>query len=530
MSNQRYTRVFLFLSFVSVIFMTLTSRCSEKAMMGGFDEYISGKMKYQNIPGLAALLVKDDEIVWSGNYGWADIEKRIPMSNERILPTASITKTITATAVMQLWEQGKFNLNDPVNDYLSFEILNPNHPDSAITFFQLLNHTSSISNGPSLWRTFRCGDPVISHEDWVEGYFLPDGQFYHADGNFEKWPPGLQAQYSNAGYGLLGYMVEVLSGMPFEQYCRTFIFEPLSMNYSSIHPSTMDAGLFSSIYAYDFEWDLERDLVRPGIDVDRALADGRPVPLCLYSSPTRGAGGLYASASDLAHFLIALMNGGIYREHRILKSETLDTMFQAYGDFGLGVYAVPLDNGELVWGHTGADPGVSTFMLFNSDVKLGAIVVTNRFVDIRDLIHWIFAEGFRYFCTQSLDDLPEEWKQYSAKAEKHFGPERKVTFRITPKVFPAGSTVFITGNHRYLGQWNPTCIPLMLQQDGSWSRTFRFFEGAELEYKITRGSWEKEAVFADGRVPPNFTFHVQGDMVVNVVVENWKDNFKESDR
>jgi predicted alpha/beta superfamily hydrolase len=98
-----------------------------------------------------------------------------------------------------------------------------------------------------------------------------------------------------------------------------------------------------------------------------------------------------------------------------------------------------------------------------------------------------------------------------------------ITFTVVPKTLPTNSTVFITGNHEKLGAWNAAVVALEKREDGSWSQSFKFPAGTELEFKVTRGSWQTEAVSAEGVVPQNFKLHVFSNESVRIVVANWKD-------
>ena len=114
------------------------------------DRFIEAEMKAQKIPGLAACIVKSGKITWSKGYGWADIKRRVTMDPERTIQNiGSISKTVTATAVMQLWEKGKFDLDDDINLHLPFPVRNPSHPDRLISFRSLLTHRSSIADSPA---------------------------------------------------------------------------------------------------------------------------------------------------------------------------------------------------------------------------------------------------------------------------------------------------------------------------------------------------------------------------------------------
>src|SRR5439155_3366954 len=98
-----------------------------------------------------------------------------------------------------------------------------------------------------------------------------------------------------------------------------------------------------------------------------------------------------------------------------------------------------------------------------------------------------------------------------------------ITFTVVPKTLPTNSTVFITGNHEKLGVWDAGAVALEKREDGSWSQAFKFPAGTELEYKVTRGSWQTEAVSAEGVVPKNFKLHVLSNESVRIVVANWRD-------
>jgi hypothetical protein len=160
-------------------------------------------------------------------------------------------------------------------------------------------------------------------------------------------------------------------------------------------------------------------------------------------------------------------------------------------------------------------------MLFNPEIKIGAIVQANCFVDIRDLIEWMFAEGFSEFVDSTIETINKNWEQYSSKNEKH-----KINIVVDANYLPGSSQLYIIGNHRFLGQWIRTGIPLLPQKDGSWARSFSFPDSTKLEFKITRGSWETEAVNSDGTTPPNYSFIVEKDTVLNIRIDDWKDLFQ----
>jgi CubicO group peptidase (beta-lactamase class C family) len=490
--------------------------------------YIDYKMQRDHIPGLAACIIKSDRIVWSRGFGFQNVDEKIPMTTESVVGIASISKIVTAVAVLQLYERGLLDLEAPIKNYLPESIRHPLYPDAVISVAQLLNHSASTSNGPSLWRCYACGEQLLSQKEWVRAYFLPEGVHYHKEGNFGPGEPGKEFLYSNSGYGLLSYIVEAVSGVPFDRYCREKIFAPLKMTNTSFHVADIREGTLATMYSYGYGMDLERDLMVPEADCAKISAGHNFFPLCNYTSATPGAGGLCSSSKELAHLLIALMNNGTYQGARILSEQSVSRILSPSVDsrllpaqfaaFGLGGYALRLNNGALVWGHTGADPGRSSMMLFNAETKVGAIVLANRFVDIRDLIEWMFAEGVGEYSCTPLEQLGGDWKQYRRDRLQH-----KITISVRPNYLPGGSRLYVAGNHRYLGNWVRSGVPLTPQRDRSWAATFLVPDSTTLEFKITRGSWSTQAVTLDGRDLPNHTVAVVRDTVVNIVVEDWKD-------
>ena len=105
-----------------------------------------------------------------------------------------------------------------------------------------------------------------------------------------------------------------------------------------------------------------------------------------------------------------------------------------------------LSNGARVWGHTGADPGQSTLLLFNPETEIGVVVLANRFVDIRDLIEWTFAEGIGEFSAARARKLGGAWNAYTGQQVNH-----SVALNVLPDYLPGGSQLYVIGNHRYLG-------------------------------------------------------------------------------
>jgi CubicO group peptidase (beta-lactamase class C family) len=355
------------------------------------DEAITSRLGADYAPGLAAGLIVGDRLVWSGGFGWADVTRQVKMTPDTVINIASVSKTITATAVMQLVEKNAIDLDGDVNQYVPFQVRNPRYPDAPITCRQLLAHRSSIKDGPAYDASYSCGDPTMSLSDWVTDYLMPGGRFYDAEENFHDWVPGTDdppeppRPYSNVAYGLLGFVVERVSGKAFSRYTAEHIFIPLGMNHTGWYIEEIDKNRHAVPYTRiteDFELpdgleDLESFL--PLDESDTALVNGDLFAHCLYSFPNFPDGLLRTNVTDLTRFLGAVMNGGQFEKKRLLKTESVATMLSK-DHFGRGLCWNSTELGEdknLVWYHSGSDPGVVTFMGYSPRDARGIVVLAN---------------------------------------------------------------------------------------------------------------------------------------------------------
>jgi CubicO group peptidase (beta-lactamase class C family) len=364
-----------------------TYSCAKAPPRSGLDEFLLEAMDREHIPGLAAAIIKNKQLVWSNGYGWADIERRIPMTPDTVQNIGSVSKTFTATALMQLWEQGKFQLDDDVNDYLSFRVAHPADPGIAITFRLLITHRSGINDGTAYAKTYACGDPTISLESWLKAYLIPDGQYYNAKENFHEWMPGDGFGYCNVAYGLLGHLVEAIAGMPFGEYCRTHIFEPLEMPDTSWYLADIDPAR----YAVPYSWVSGGEIRGPswgGVPLGVIGRSSAPPPKgegyeanCLYNHPNFPDGFLRTSVHQLGNYLRAYLNNGLYGDARLLQEDTIGEMFTVQAREprvqGLTWNAREGDGDELLWGHGGADPGINADVRMRFADGVGTIVLVN---------------------------------------------------------------------------------------------------------------------------------------------------------
>ena len=367
----------------------------------GVDDFIRTQMEKSHVAGLGACIIKNGDIVWSNGYGWADIEKKIPYDHQKTVQNiGSVSKTFTATAVMQLWERSKFKLDDDVNVYLPFKVRNPKYPDVPITFRQLLTHRSSIKDGPAYGQSYAWGDPTVSLETWIREYFTPGAKYYDEKGNFHEWKPGQEGKlpsqpraYTNVGFGLLGYLVERIAQLPFNEYCQANIFAPLDMKQTSWYLKNLDLTRHALPYTYMPPGKPRRVLLEGGMTL-KELEEGGFYPNCLYSFPNYPDGLIRTSVFQLARFLLAYINKGTYKGARILKQTTVETMLSR-DHFGRGLcwFERPQTYGDSMWGHGGGDPGISTTMQFLERSGVGVIVFANTSTGLDAIQNRLFQEA-----------------------------------------------------------------------------------------------------------------------------------------
>jgi CubicO group peptidase (beta-lactamase class C family) len=324
-------------------------------------------MEAAKIPGAAMVVIRDGQIESAEGYGIADVESGRKVTPDTLFTIASVSKTVTATALITLYEQGKFNLNDDINQYLPFELRNPNFPNTPITFRMLLTHTSSIHDSDiynqyyTLQEEPVLPDSPIALGDYLKDYLTHEGKLYSAKDNFLEDAPGTTYTYSNTGFGLVGLLVEQISGMPFDQYCKTAIFEPLGMGHSAWLFKNVDTEEMAIPYGYN-------DLLR------------QPKPYGFYGYPTYPDGALKTSVNEYARFLSIFINEGkTFEGGQFLKPETVKEMLTLQTYPGLEDKSIGLawHSGSKFYNHTGGDAGINTFAAFEPVSRTGAILFTN---------------------------------------------------------------------------------------------------------------------------------------------------------
>ncbi|MCA0131740.1 serine hydrolase domain-containing protein [Winogradskyella alexanderae] len=340
------------------------------------DSLVVNYLKKYDTPGLSIKVFKEENLYWSHNYGYLDLEKQLPMHSDAVMNTASVSKTITTTAVLQLSEKGLLDLSKDVNSYLDFSVRNPNFPDKPITIFQLLTHTSSIKDNKAYAMSYQCGDPKVELEYWIENYFRPTGAYYRKEENFHTWEPNTDYKYSNVAFGLLGLVVEKVSQQSLESYTKTHITEILGMHRSSWF--IKNTGTANRIKPYVMATEeIKQDAMASKL-LEKKV--GKYYQICNYSFYNYPDGLFKTTLNELSHFMMAIMNGS-YRGKRILNEKTiikmLTTQIEGNNVQGIGWKRIEYE-GNVFWGHSGRDPGVRTHLYFHPETQTGIVLFQNN--------------------------------------------------------------------------------------------------------------------------------------------------------
>ncbi|MEM8897643.1 MAG: serine hydrolase domain-containing protein [Bacteroidota bacterium] len=344
------------------------------------DTFLEAHITENHIAGISTARSDANGNLTFVSKGVADTEKETLFTENTLLNIGSVSKTFTATAVMQLREKGLIDLDADVSDYLpELTVRNPNHPEDSITVRQLLTHTSSINDSEAYDASYACGDPAVSLKDWIYGYFTEDSAFYTSD-NFHSYAPGEEWNYSNVGFGVLGCVVESITGIPFYQYCQENIFGPLDMTYTGWMLTNIDVSTHASpsVYITEEIKDMARERIGKFFLEDQEFLAGNYYGLCLYSFYNYPDGLLRSSTNDLSHFLTAMLNGGTYKDTQILKASTIEEMMTNQTDKNEKQgFCWQYTGFDGVWGHGGDDPGIKAGLYMQKEKKVGMILLQN---------------------------------------------------------------------------------------------------------------------------------------------------------
>lgn len=343
--------------------------------------------------GYGIALVNDEEILYQNGFGITNFETKQKYDENTVQNIASVSKTFIGIAILKAQEQGKLNLDDPINKYLPFKVINPYFPETPITIRHLTTHTSSINDTEEYMTNaivlkdatnlannlkidisptkFNPPSAKISIEEFLINILDPNGKWYLEDG-FLKKKPGELFNYSNIGSTLAALVLEKATGTTYDKFTTTYILEPLQMNSSGWSLSTID---FSN-YTHTFQ--------------------NKTTSYPYYSLNTYPDGGMLTTSGDMSKYILELMKGyygkgtilskGSYREYFTpqLKAENfIDRSTSEYSDeYNMGITMGFGSTGNF--GHTGGDPGLFSVIWFDKDSNIGRYFIVNTECDSKE--------------------------------------------------------------------------------------------------------------------------------------------------
>lgn len=348
-------------------------------------ERLTELMRIHPVMGLSVAVVKDGQLVYTDALGWK-VAGEVALQTSDIFRIASISKSFSATSILQLVEKKKLSLDEDVSDLIGFQVRNPKFPETVITLRMLLSHTSSLNDSG--------------------GYFTLDAinpdKNPNSDKVYNDYQPGEGYQYCNLNFNMVGTIIEKHSGERFDQYVKKHILDPLGL-YGGYHVDELDQSLFATLYNYSR--DSAKFIPSPAAYASRKeeLASyqmGYSTPIF---SPT---GGMKISAPDLAKYMIMHMNYGQVEKVKIIsKKSALEMQKPLSSDenYGLALWKTDkLISGVELTGHTGSAYGLYSAMFFDPAKKYGFVVITNGCDPAEE-------EGYIRVFRQAVNILYEEW-------------------------------------------------------------------------------------------------------------------------
>lgn len=323
------------------------------------DEILIWAMNQDVLAGMAVGIIQGEKLIYSKGFGLAEVQQEKAIATDTVFRIGSISKIFTSVALMQLWEQGKFQLDEPVNEYLKAYKVQHRDPNAPpVTFRHLLTHTSGIGEVRGITDLAR---PVLGLGAKLDKP-IPTLKEYYAKGLTPEVYPGTKWAYSNHAFATLGQLVEDISAEPFSEYTIRHVFEPLGMTHTDY---------------------LLSDRVRDQLAQGYAFNRGKFKAIDYLEIVVTGAGSIFSSVNDMSRYVVALLNGGKNEFGSILQPETLQLMMQPQyqldphlSAMGLAFFLDDFESHRIV-SHGGGWPGFTSWMLIAPDDSLGIVVFSN---------------------------------------------------------------------------------------------------------------------------------------------------------
>ncbi len=389
MENQKINRTFRLQ--ILTFFILLFAAGYSGAQVDSLTAKLNQIKSLRSAVGMSVAVIKGDSIVYSKGFGLRDVTRNLPADDSTVYRIASISKMVTATALMTLNDQGWINLDADISNYLGFTLRNPNFPNDIITTRMVLSHTAGLRDGTG-YDGFLNATYNQSPPPHLKSLLQSGGQYYTAN----MWSSTLRPSanyfsYANINFGVIGTIIENISGQRFDIFCRDNVFIPLGIDGGFNVRNVANVNNVAVLYRKSGgSWVPQTDNYQGAYP---------PAPnLSNYVIGTNGVifapqGGVRTSVNGLAKFMIMHMNGGVLNEARLLSDSSAAMMqnprwvyngsngFNYYGIFnayGLGCSrTADLLPGETLYGHPGEAYGLISDLYFSKVKDYGIIFMTN---------------------------------------------------------------------------------------------------------------------------------------------------------
>lgn len=363
---------------------TTTTDQQNQVVADSLTQVLDGWYEQGHFKGFSVAIADDQGKLYTKGFGFANVTDQEAYTDQTLQNIASISKTFIGIALLKAQEMGVLNLDDPIDQYLPFKVVNPYFPEAVITIRQLTNHTSSIVDSDfydqsyvlkdvnpdtSIYAVDEAFNPpsdMLPIGEFLKKYLSLEGDFYDQE-NFLEKPPGAQFDYSNVAATLAAYVLEVAAKEPFDAFTRRHILEPLGMNASGWSFDRIDFSKHTLLYT----------------------ATGKPFPF--YTLITYPDGGMRTSASDMAKYISELIKGKSGKG-KLLSAESYEAYFKASlpdavfeegrskaaafnDEYDMGIFMGI--NGLGSYGHSGGDPGTGSLLFFKPKTARGAYMIIN---------------------------------------------------------------------------------------------------------------------------------------------------------
>ena len=330
---------------------------------GRLEDFIFEKMSKTHLPGLSVAIVKDGEVVYSRGFCFRDLEYGLRATPDTLYGIGSVTKSFTALSIMQLVEDAKLSLDEPVSKYVPLDLKSGEEP---IRVWHLLSHASGI---PAL----AYAEAFIRYVTGAGDKWIPIGScedvltFMREANQWALTRPGERWFYLNEGYVILGYIIKKLSGMRYEEYVKKKILEPLKMNRSFFKKADVETDLdVATPYVITRDGECKKSTYPYGISSD---------------------GGLISNVLDLALYITMYLNRGKYDNGTLLSTELIEEMekpriklpLQIFGGeaYGYGLSIIPNFLGNKLVGHGGSVLVYTAYLGYIPEKKIGIALLAN---------------------------------------------------------------------------------------------------------------------------------------------------------